>query len=227
LKILWELFACSYLTSKTPYSGVNHKTMSIKGIHMTNASFSIRLAIALAAGLAFSAVSGHAQSASATISYTTAGANYDYTITLFNPGADTYDLRSFWYGWTSSGNNLPSNPSSPGNSVGWANTLDGNSIMWGNSSSTPLTPGQSATFTFVSSSSPTAMTTGGAGASVAYVNGIDFSQGVAGDSTGAFSPTLVVPEPSSAALLAVGVVILGLWLRSRVPLNQMARVLKR
>ena len=192
---------------------------------MTNASFSIRLAIALAAGLAFSAVSGHAQSASATISYTTAGANWDYTVTLFDSG--TTDLRSFWYGWTSSGNNLPSNPSSPGNSVGWANTLDGNSIMWGNSSSTPLTPGQSATFTFVSSSSPTAMTTGGAGASVAYVNGIDFSQGVAGDSTGAFSPTLVVPEPSSAALLAVGVVILGFWLRSRVPLNQMARVLNR
>ncbi|HXC35190.1 MAG TPA: PEP-CTERM sorting domain-containing protein [Candidatus Acidoferrales bacterium] len=199
--------------------------MSIKGIHMTNASFSIRLAIALAAGLAFSAVSGHAQSASATISYTTAGANWDYTVTLFDSG--TTDLRSFWYGWTDTGNNLPSNPSSPGNSVGWANTLDGNSIMWGNSSSTPLTPGQSATFTFVSSSSPTAMTTGGAGASVAYVNGIDFSQGIAGDSTGAFSPTLVVPEPSSVALLAVGVVILGFGLRSRLPLNQMARVLKR
>jgi hypothetical protein len=201
--------------------------MSIKGIHMTNVSFSVRLALALAAGLAFSAAPGHAQDASATISYTTAGANYDYTITLFNPGADTYDLRSFWYGWTQSGNNLPSDPSSPGNSLGWANTLDGNSIMWGTSSSTPLAPGQSATFTFVSSSTPTAMTTGGASASVAYVNGIDFSQGISGDSTGAFSPTLVVPEPSSVALFAAGIGFMAFGLRSRIPLCQLRRTSKR
>ena len=44
-----------------------------------------------------------------------------------------------------------------------------------------------------------------AGESVAYVHGIDFSQGVAGDSTGVFSPVFVTaPEPSAVGLLALG-----------------------
>ena len=182
---------------------------------MTNASISTRLALALAAGLGFAAVSSHAQSASATISDVAAGGgNFDYTVTLFNTGST--DLESFWYGWTQSGNNLPSDPTTPGNSLGWANDLDGNSIMWAGSAATELTPGHSATFTFVSSSSPAAMTASGVGASVAYVGGIDFSQGVSGDSTGAFTPTLVsAPEPSSVALLAAGMGILGVGLRLR------------
>jgi PEP-CTERM motif len=181
---------------------------------MTTASFSARLALALAVGLGISAVSGHAQSASATISYTTAGANYDYTVTLFNSG--TYDLQSFWYGWTGSGNNLPSDPTTPGNNLGWANDLDSNSIMWKGGAATELAPGQSGIFTFVSSTSPTAITTAPVGGSVAYVGGIDFSQGVAGDSTDAFYPVLETPEPSSAVLLAMGAAVLGLGLRSRV-----------
>jgi hypothetical protein len=192
---------------------------------MTNASFSVRLALALAAGLGISAVSGHAQSASATISYTAAGPNFDYTVTLFNSGSTS--LESFWYGWTDSGNNLPSNPSSAGNSAGWANDLDGNSIMWEGGSGNALAPNHSATFTFVSTSSPTAMTTPPAGASVAYVGSIDFSQGVSGDSTGAFSPVLVVPEPSSVALLVAGLGIMGFGFRSRFQLRQLGRVLKR
>jgi hypothetical protein len=68
-----------------------------------------------------------------------------------------------------------------------------------------LTPGNSGTFSFFSTSTPALITTLPHGQSVAYVNGIDFSQGVAGSSTSAFSPTLVAaPEPSSVALLAVG-----------------------
>src|SRR5215469_9651444 len=171
---------------------------------MTNASFSARLAIALATGLALSTVSGDAQSASATISYTMSGANYDYTITLLNTGY--YDLNGFWYGWTYDGNNLPSDPTSIGNSLGWDNNPDGNSVEWDNSYGygTALSPGQSATFTFESSSSPTDMTTSPAGESVAYVYGIDGSQNYPGYSTDVFSPVLEVPEPSFAALLAAG-----------------------
>jgi hypothetical protein len=62
--------------------------------------------------------------------------------------------------------------------------------MWINGSGTALAAGASATFTFVSTSSPSAMTASPSGESVAYVSGIDFSQGKAGDSTAAFSPTL-------------------------------------
>ncbi len=164
---------------------------------------SVCLVLPVITGLAMTAVSGHAQSASATISDVPVAGGYDYTILLDNTG--TFNLQSFWYGWTASGNNLPSNPSTAGNSLGWANVLSGNSIMWGNSSDTPLAPGHTGSFTFFSSSTPSAITTAPSGESVAYVGSIDFSQGTPGDSTGIFSPTLVAtPEPSSIALLAIG-----------------------
>ena len=125
----------------------------------------------------------------ATISGVAAGNSFDYTITLQNTGTNA--LNSFWYGWTTSGNNLPSAPSSAANSLGWSNDLSGNSIKWTNSSGTALAPGASTAFTFVSSSSPSAITASPSGESVAYVGAIDFSQGMAGDSTAVFSPTLV------------------------------------
>jgi hypothetical protein len=163
------------------------------------------LPIALVVGAAASTLSASAQSATATISDVLVGGNYDYTITLDNTGA--YALNSFWYGWTQSGNNLPSDPNTLGNSLGWANIPDGNSIMWQNGGSgTALAPGHTATFTFIDSSTPIAITTSPSGESVAYVGSIDFSQGSPGDSTGVFSPVLVVPEPSTWALLAVGMV---------------------
>ena len=67
----------------------------------------VSLALAIAISLAISRLSSDAQSATATISGVLAGGgNFDYTITLKNTGGDT--LNSFWYGWTLSGNNLPS-----------------------------------------------------------------------------------------------------------------------
>jgi hypothetical protein len=124
----------------------------------------------------------------ATISGIAAGSSYDYTITLQNTGTNA--LNSFWYGWTTNGDNLPSDPSNAGNSLGWSNEVSGNSIMWINGSGTALASGASATFTFVSTSSPSAITAEASGESVAYAGGIDFTQGKAGDSTAAFSPTL-------------------------------------
>jgi len=168
---------------------------------------------AVAAGLAMFAVSSHGQGATATISDVPVSGGFDYTITLHNSG--TTNLNSFWYGWTTSGNNLPSNPSSAANSLGWANDLSGNSIEWVNGSGSALAPSQSATFTFFSTSTPTAITTAPSGESVAYVHGIDFTQGVPGDSTAVFSPVLV-PEPSSATLLAIGALgLLGSGWRQR------------
>jgi hypothetical protein len=161
---------------------------------------SIRLSLVVAAGLAAATVSTRAQSATATISGVAAGNSYDYTITLKNTGSKS--LNSFWYGWTIIGNNLSSDPTNAGNSLGWVNELSGNSIMWINSSGTALAPGDSATFTFVSITSPSAITTSPSGESVAYVGGIDFSQGVAGDSTGVFSPTLVSVRPAVPTVTA-------------------------
>lgn len=164
-------------------------------------SASIRIAFAAAAGLAVSAVSSHAQSseATATISDVAGSGGFDYTISLKNTG--TGGLNTFWYGWTDDGNNLPSNPDDAGNSLGWANDLDGNSIVWENDASTALAPGQTGTFTFFSSDSPTDITTAPSGGSVVY-NGVGtFSAG----QSDAFSPTLAAtPEPGSSALLAAG-----------------------
>ncbi len=169
---------------------------------------SIRLALAVAAGLATATVSSRAQSATATISGVLAGSSYDYTLTLHNTG--TYNLNGFWYGWIQFLNDLPSVPTSPGNSLGWANTVAGNSIQWANSTGTALAPGQSGIFTFISTSTPAQMTAGMAGESVAYVNGITGSQNQPGDSTPIFAPTLVAaPEPSALGLLLAGG--FGLW----------------
>jgi hypothetical protein len=153
----------------------------------------IRLSWVLAIALAASAVSSYAQSAAGTISAVANGSSYNYTITLTNTG--TFALNSFWYGWTTSGNNLPSDPSNAANSLGWANDLDANSIKFVNSTGTALAPGASATFTFVSTSSPSAITTSPSGESVAYVGAIDFTEGRAGDSTAVFSPMLISPPP--------------------------------
>jgi hypothetical protein len=172
-------------------------------------SILIRLALMVAAVLAASAISSHAQSASGTISDVAAGGGvFDYTITLTNTGS--VDLNSFWYGWTTSGNNLPTghNPTSAGNSLGWANDLDGNSIQWENSSGTMLLPGQSGIFTFASTATPSAITTAPSGESVVYVSGTGpqtFQENDPGVASPAFSPTLVVvPEPASFSLLIVG-----------------------
>jgi hypothetical protein len=167
---------------------------------------SFLLTLAVAGVQCAGAASGHAQGAVATISDVAASGGYDYTIILQNTG--TTDLNGFWYGWTDSGNNLLSTPSSLGNNLNWGQTLFNNtSIQWQNSTGTALAPGDFGTFTFFSSSTPAAMTTPPVGESVAYVNTIGFNEGIAGGSTPVFSPALVAtPEPSSVALLAFGVV---------------------
>jgi hypothetical protein len=163
---------------------------------------SLRFILALAAGLAASNISSHAQSGTASLSGVPATGGFNYTLTLNNTGATVFN--SFWYGWTTGGDNLPSVPSGATNNLGWGNLVSGNSIMWINSTGTALASGHSGVFGFFSTSTPTQMTAGIAGESVAYVNGIDFSQGVPGSSTGIITPSLVVPEPSSFALLMAG-----------------------
>jgi hypothetical protein len=183
----------------------------------------ICLALVVAAGLAVSTVSSQAQSATATISGVAAGGGvFDYTITLQNTG--TTSLDSFWYAWTTSGNNLSVGVTSPGSSLGWTDTsLEGNtSISYEGNAGNALAVGQSAIFTFDSTETPSAITTSPSGESVAYVSGTGpntFEQNDPGVASPVFSPTLVtVPEPSSFGLLITG--LLGLlaagWRRLHV-----------
>jgi PEP-CTERM motif len=164
-------------------------------------SFSIGLVTAF--GLATSAVSAHAQSATATISDTAVVGGFDYTVTLNNTGSTVFN--SFWFGWIQFLDDLPAAPSNAANSLGWNNDLSGNSIQYISSGGTALAAGHSATFTFFDTATPTQMLTSPSPESVAYVNGIDDSQGVTGDSTGIITPTLVsAPEPSTLGLMGVG-----------------------
>jgi PEP-CTERM motif-containing protein len=172
---------------------------------------SFAIGLVATAGLAISAISGHAQNATATISGVPVAGGFNYTVTLDNTGSTVFN--SFWFGWIQFLNDLPAPPSLASNSLGWNNNLFGNSIQYINSTGTPLAAGHTATFTFFDTATPTAMTTAPSPESVAYVNGIDNSQGVAGDSTGIITPTLVAaPEPSSVGLIAAG--LLGLLFRT-------------
>jgi hypothetical protein len=167
------------------------------------------LALAVAAGLAVSTVSSQAQSATATISGVAAGGGvFDYTITLQNTG--TTSLDSFWYAWTLNGNNLSAAATNPGSSLGWTDTaLEGNtSISWEGNAGNALAVGKSATFTFDSTETPSAITTSPSGESVAYVNGTGpntFEQNDPGVASPVFSPTIAsAPEPSILGLLTAG-----------------------
>jgi len=96
--------------------------------------------------------------------------------------------------------------------------LEGNtSISWEGNSGNTLGMGQTATFTFDSTETPTAITTSPSGESVAYVSGTGpdtFEQNDPGVASPVFSPTLVAaPEPSSPGLLMAG--LFGLLVASR------------
>ena len=169
---------------------------------LPKSTFLLTAFFAVATPLAFQIV-GQAQSATATISAAPSSGGYYYTLTLDNTG--TIPLEGFWYGWTQSGNNLPSNPSNPGNSIGWTSTLFGNSIMYQGGPGTALAPNQKATFNFSSVSTLSEIMAGSSGQSVAYVGSINFGQNVPGDSTPVFAPTFqAVPEPGSFVFVFAG-----------------------
>ncbi|HEX3623971.1 MAG TPA: PEP-CTERM sorting domain-containing protein [Verrucomicrobiae bacterium] len=166
------------------------------------------ISLAVAVALAASALPGQAQNVnvSTSLNYATgAGGVYDYTLTLDNLGPE--EIESLWLGWVPGSFNIAS-PSSPGNNLGWSSTLDGNSIQYLGTSGTALASGNSATFTFDSTTTPAQFTaeTGKAGDSTAY--GINAANGqlsfsLSPPDTETFFLT-VVPEPSTYAILALG-----------------------
>jgi hypothetical protein len=157
-------------------------------------------------------------SATATISGIPDGANYDYTVKVTDTGSS--NIGTFWFAWTPPEqfeyDFLPNDPSTAAGPSGWiANVSDGfpgTSIEYYNSNGTALSTGQTGTFTFTTTDSPTTLQ-----GTVFNVFPITESFIYAGapevGSDAQVNPTFVVPEPSSAALL--GVIGCGLAARRR------------
>jgi hypothetical protein len=148
--------------------------------------------------------------ASATISDTQNGSNYNYTMALTNTG--TTGIGTFWFAWTPPGDPieydfLPSLPTPTGEPAGWVGPASpgfpGNSIEYYNLSGSAIAPGQTGTFSFTSPDSPTVLK----GTQFGFPITTSFIYGGLPE-VGSFaqvSPVaFVVPEPSSIALLAIG-----------------------
>jgi hypothetical protein len=151
-----------------------------------------------------------ALSANTTISSVPDGANFDYTVKLTNTGST--DIGTFWFGWTPPGDPtdydlLPSSPTPTGAPAGWADpvvhTFPAYSIEFFNTSGSAISFGQTGTFTFTSSDSPTTLQ----GTQFGFLPIIDSFIYQGFPEVGSFAqanPTFVAaPEPTSLALAVV------------------------
>jgi hypothetical protein len=172
----------------------------------------------------------HAQGivANAQISGQPAGGGvYSYTIVLNNSASSASSISTFWYAWVPGADFLPSSPGSVQPPAGWGDSVqggpyydpyygyyypDGYSIEFTTMTS-PLTPGSSMSFTFVSSDSPAALA-GNSPIFSYYPVGTSYVFSGVGESgnSGQFI-VQSVPEPSALALLAAAGV--GCWMMSR------------
>ncbi|HZM03322.1 MAG TPA: PEP-CTERM sorting domain-containing protein [Candidatus Saccharimonadales bacterium] len=169
---------------------------------------SLRFTLAVAAGLAASTMTGHAQGINASATLTDvpgAGGTFTYTLTLNNASSATTPIQGFWYAWIPGHFFLPTVPSSAsGGLSGWSATVSSGSIMYQGTAANAIAPGQSDSFTFVSTDTPSTLagSSGGfpIGDSVAYPGTINFSSASPNEQFTVQS----VPEPSSLSLLVVG-----------------------
>jgi hypothetical protein len=150
-----------------------------------------------------------ALSATATISSTPDGSNFDYTVSVTDNG--TTDIGTFWFAWTPPGDPteydfLPTPPSAEAGPSGWTAPLvtafPGTSIEYHNVSGSPISPGQTGTFTFTSSDSPTTLQ-GKQFGTFPITESFIYEGAPEVGSFSQVNPVFVVPEPSSAALLAL------------------------
>lgn len=161
--------------------------------------------------LAAAGVASAAETASATISQTgTTGVNFDYSIVLKDTG--TTNIGTFWYSWVPGQDYMKSSPTvTP--PAGWSaanithgGASDGYAIQW--IASTPLTPGNSQTFTFESPDNFATMT----GDSFYYPStpvGTSFIYSGGPFSDGGDEFVVAAPEPAGMGLLgAAGVLAL-------------------
>jgi len=149
---------------------------------------------------------------------------YLYTLTL-TALTGSAPIESYWFGWNTSGFFLQSTPTSISGSDGWTGAGDGGSIKF--VEGTAITPGNTVTFNFDSTITPSQMNADvGPADSVVYPGAINFSGSSPNETIG----VQAVPEPSVTALLALGAVVLayGVWRkRSLAALQPAIRALDR
>jgi len=175
---------------------------------------SVRLVLALTAGLAVSAVNSRAQIfASAQITAAPLGGGvYNYTLALDNTGSSP--LETFWFAWDAYYNYdfMSVSPTSITDPSGWGYAVTYNYYYGGygiefSTSTTPLAGGSTIDFGFNSTETPTQMM----GTYLGYPVGTSYvstGPGFSGTSFGPFTAE-VIPEPSSLALFATA--FLGFW----------------
>jgi hypothetical protein len=101
-------------------------------------------------------------SVSGQLSGTVSGGGFQYTLTLSNSSASTTNIETFWFSWIPGIDFMPVSPTSIVTPAGWTDQVthvgsgDGFAIQFV-TSTTPLAPGGSLTFTFTSTSSPATM----------------------------------------------------------------------
>lgn len=185
----------------------------------------IRLAAAVAGVLLGGAASYGQLAATATISSVPDGPNFDYTISLTNIG--TSDIGTLWFAWTPpfqpfEYDFLPSLPLLAGGPAAWIGFISsgfpGSSIEFYNVSGSPISQGQTGTFTFTSHDTPAqlqASTFGFANTTSFIYTGTPSVPGNPPVGTPAQVNPVFVPEPSSVVLATLGLIGLAGWCRRR------------
>ena len=139
--------------------------------------------------------------ASSTISGTQIGTNgtYEYTLTL-TALTNSAPIESFWFAWTPGNFFLQSTPTAIAGDNGWTGVGDSGSIQF--TGGTPITAGNTVTFTFVSTVTPLEMTADvGTNSSVVYPGVINFSGTSPNETIGV--QTVVAPPPPASLMLGV------------------------
>lgn len=182
----------------------------------------ISLGIALSTFGLLTAPADAGIAASATVVATPVGSDFDYSITLTNtstgPNADS--IVTFWFAWVPNINFLATSPLSVTPAAGWSDVITNRGVTDGfgikfQAGSTPLAPGGSLMFNFVSADTPSELM----GTSKFHADPVlesfvyNHTEGIVGPFVGdsdAFVATLTsVPEPSTLSLGIVGLASLA------------------